>query len=475
MKSHVFINKIIFYGFIKIIPALVNILTIVILWRVLSSESYLSYSVSIALPQLFAQISTAWICNAYLFYTSKKNQSDLFLRNNFYLCSASSFIGAFITGFASLFMFHNTTLAFISFGLCLSQCYFYFFSTVYQSRFLIREQFHGVFVQFITQVSMLIFIFYFTKNNFIWGVLALSCGFIAASLFLFFQLYSHLNLSFANCITTFKENIKIISSYGIPLAVWMCFSLTLLSCDKYLTYFLNIDVYDYLSLKDLLVGVSGLISMPILMLVHPLFFKLFNSGKYPEQFINNSIYLVSMIFASFWSIFYFPGLHLLASFTEKLIITPKWILLITYLGIAIGCISIYLQKRLEGHKKTIYLASLMGGCTIACYFFGVILGAIFGLAGIIVSFFLCQCLYFLVVSRSVKGMNKLCALLSKSLFMGLLFWIFGQLLWSWIDYYLPLEQNSVGVLLWLLGYIPVVLFSLMPIRELSRFEMSSRI
>lgn len=470
MNSHTFLKSIFFYIPVKVSPAIVNIITILILWRLFSSEEYLSYSICVSLAQIFAQISTGWVCNASLFYMSQNDKKYEHISADFYLCLISACTGSLIFSVTTFLLFHNIPGALILFFLCLSQSLFYFLSMVYQGNFLIRKQFYAVMLQGTAQLVILYYIFSNTLSNSLLGIFALTAGFSVAAIFLFVNLVS-LNICTKITFSQFKQNALRILSYGAPMAIWMCANLVLLSSDRFLISYLSITSYEYVSLKDLLVGVSGLLSMPILMVVHPLYFKLASQGRYPNKIINDSLLVISLLFAGFWSIFSIPGLFLLQKLTGKIIMTPLWLLLVAYIGITVGCLSIYLQKRLEGHKKTSYLARIMCLSAFMSYFLGMVFGSIWGLAGIILSFSSAQLLYFSLIYRSVKQKTHLAPILLKSVLMGLFSWVIGQYVWQMINTYYPLDENLWGIAVWLVCYSPIFMFTLMPLKELSKVEL----
>jgi len=157
-----------------------------------------------------------------------------------------------------------------------------------------------------------------------------------------------------------KEMIKRILSYGIPICIWF-FSTQFYSIgDRLLMKYFNIthQVVNYVAFRDLSVGLSGFVSMPLLFASHPIIMNLvLKEGNKKEaiRIIEKNINILLIIFLPCMGVIFFYGDVLIKFFIgEKYLLSPLDMLVIL-LSVLIGCISIYLQKGLETSFNTKYM------------------------------------------------------------------------------------------------------------------------
>lgn len=130
------------------------------------------------------------------------------------------------------------------------------------------------------------------------------------------------------------RDIRSVYNYGAALMPWMLGMLLMLSVDRFSVGYLGLSGGEsYLSMKDLFVGVGGLVSMPLLMLVHPLIMKRFREGAFDGALIHSSIGFLIIVFTLLWAVIEFVGFAVFEYFTGKPIVAPMGVLIIAYLGV----------------------------------------------------------------------------------------------------------------------------------------------
>ncbi|WP_162988197.1 hypothetical protein [Alcaligenes aquatilis] len=393
------IKKIIYYFPIKLLPAFSTLFFITYLYKNLPSGDYSKYSISISLAIVLTQVLGGWVNNSYIyFHKTVLNEGDIatiFLK----LKNYSSLVGFFSAFFLSkLFISDKLTSLLISF-LVASQINFYFFSSYFQNTYQIRPQLYSTFFQSFSQILILLFLFNIYNPSFSLGITSTLIGILIATTFLTYKArttYKNLNIVYIPVINIIK--------YGLPLSLWTLSILLINFGDRFIIDALSIGTSDqYLSVRDLLIGASGLLSMPILMVLHPFILEKSKNHDFPYKLLLKTIILLSILFLILFSFWTTVGSYFYFSFTQKENNIDRLFSFILISGIFVNCANIYAQKKLEADAATLKLTGISLTALLLFIILALLLGKFFGLIGIATSNLIANLFYFSVtIPKKIK-------------------------------------------------------------------------
>lgn len=388
--------------------------------------------------------------NALLFYLPTKHFQANFVGNCFLAVSAAAAITSLSIAIIAALTFASGSLSLLILGLCFVQILFYFCSAILQSIYNPTAQLFAVIAQGTIQFASLIMLFQILGNNFEFAITALSLGFLAGVLIMMPVIYHEFPF-FNQSISAhrFKSDLREIISYGGPMSIWMLAILIIATGDRFVIGFLEIAGGDgYLSMKDLLLGVSGLISMPLLMLMHPLIFSRFRTEGFPSHLVNRAVSLLIILFCLFWTAWQIVGISLFESLSRKSMTLSIEIVFLIFYANLMGCIAIYLQKRLEVHRRTIRLAMI--AVSVACFSVcsSVLLGHLYGLYGIASSYLISQTLYCIIIWSTVQKKLNIIHIFIWPTVQGILYWLVGVACWFALEFWISDLSQLTRQILW---------------------------
>jgi O-antigen/teichoic acid export membrane protein len=403
MKMNVFLRKLLLYVPVKMVPAISGIFLIFYLYRLFPEGQYVSYSVSLFCSLITAQLCAGWVGNSFIYYYSGLEDKRLFVSNCisvvFLIAPVSSVLAATVSVY-----FSSAAYVFISVWLlCFGQILFFFLSSACQAGFFVKQQLVAVILQAVTQIALIVVLFKFFEVDFRFALLSLAVGYFVAAFYLLYTVLKIFGVSnpFSN-IGLFKENLKLIFQYGAALSPWILGMLVMVGADRFAIGYYNVESGDaYLSLKDLFVGAAGLLSMPLLMMVHPFVIKRFREGVFAINVIESSSGFLIVSFSLLWGALYFVGFGFFEIITGKVISVSKLAILFAFIGVFLNSASVYFQKRLEVHRKMkllAYLSMLSALISVLCAWVG---ARYWGVVGASVGVLLAQILYFVLVTSSL--------------------------------------------------------------------------
>lgn len=439
MNSSTFFGKFLLYIPVKLVPAFLGIYFILLLYSLFPEGGYVNYSVGVVSALIAAQLSTAWIGNSYIYYAAgAKDEPTLFYSCLWTLLMLSP-IAATIAGLVSI-LFVESKAFFSVFILCFSQILFFFLSAVFQAGFHVKHQLIAVIIQATVQIAAMLVLFECLAPSYRLALMSLSIGYVSAALFLLsIKIKEYAWKGFVVRKDAYAANLRIIYRYGAALSPWMLGMLVMASADRFAIGYYNLEGGDeYLSLKDLFIGAAGLLSMPLLMMVHSLLISRFRGGRFAMDIIQASVSFLVISFSAFWVFLSFLGLELFAVITDKPVGIARGTVFLSFVGIFLASVSVYIQKRLEIHRKIGRLAILSLGCAVVSIVFAFAAGAIGGIFGVAVSAVLAQLLYLSVLIGSLKKIDLL------SFFKPIIcvFFIFGS--GEVLNYFTPYLRNALG-------------------------------
>lgn len=447
-----FLKKLALYVPVKLLPALLTVGFIFFLYRFFSAEDYVAYSVSLSCSLIVAQLSAMWVGNSFVYHYSAVVDKSSFFIHCLVLVLLISPWSSLVAACAADF-FSGSDDSFKSvWWLCVVQMGFFFMSSVCQAAFLVRQQLLAVSAQVAVQVGLAALLISADGISYSDAMSALSAGYAVATLIMLIAFFVRSDRLVLVGWSKFKQDVVLVYDYGSALAPWMLGMLVMAAADRFAVGYLGLAEGDsYLSLKDLFVGAGGLLSMPLLMLVHPLIIKRFRDGVFEGGLIQNSIGFLIIAFSLLWALIAFVGLEVFERFTGKPVTAPIGVLLIAYLGVFLNCSAVYVQKRLEVHRRMRRLAFLAIMCALVSVTSSYVGGVFVGLYGVALGVMLGQLLYFILVGRTVlkkvsfyKGIIRPAVVSLVAVFFGYLLHLalVGSLLAAW----------WVGLLIWVLVF-----------------------
>ena len=404
-KKFNFFIKFLLYIPVKLIPACSTVVLIVYLYRVLPEGHYTDYSIALACSVMLVQLGTGWIGNSFIYFLPLAADKDALLANALllliFIAPVVITVAALVTGF-----FGGVDSFWAVIFLSSAQIFYFFFFSVLQARFHISEQLWATCLQVISQFLVIFLAFRFVSVDYRGAILALALGHAVGALYLYIKLRPIVLGSALDPV--FKSDATRFYSYGVALMPWMLGVLVLANVDKLLIDYFELELSDsYISTKDLFVGASGLISMPLLMLVHPIIVNRFNlNGRFEYDVVSESLRYLLICFSLLWMFLHILGFELFFSLTEKKSSISTVVLFFSYLSVFFACASIYLQKRYEVHRKWSTLALYSVLCavlSIVMVAFGIFW---LGILGASVGGAIGQAAYCCIVSRGLVKRTK---------------------------------------------------------------------
>lgn len=396
---------------VKILPAIAGLLSVYILTENFSKENYIDYTFLISSILLVGQLFNGWLNSTiiYFFPNCKTFQEEYQFVNDFF---SIQLVFQFL-GFCVLFSVIYAGLGEIKISLFASLLFLVqgsivFISSILQSKRKIKAQVLSTMIQAILHIISLILMVYFFKDNLVVYLILYIISFIV-SLLILLSIHKENGYRFRFNIVD-KAIVNKVLQYGLPICIWI-FSVQFYSTgDRILFKFLNINenVVNYIAFKDLAIGLSGFISMPLLLASHPIIMNMVikeKDFKGAVFIIERNINILLMLFLPCILVVYFYGEYLIGLVLgEKYLLSPIMMVMIL-LTVLASCISIYLQKGLEVGFKTKEMLYVALFVVLFSMLSNLVFIPLYGAYASIIIGFLSQLLYcFLIYYKSKKVM-----------------------------------------------------------------------
>lgn len=392
---------------IKVMPAFAGILTVFFLTKksLLNVPSYVDYTYIIALLLIFGQIIGGWVNSSVIFYyTSYENVKD---KENFTLNISYLQLTFLVIGSAALFIIifftlHSFVISLLIIFILFFQIFLNFNYSFFQAQRNIRRQIVSTFIQSTLQIVGLIICYYFFKGSIDAVLFFMLTSYMCTAGYLMVAKKNVMHFKFDNSFDTVF--CKKILEYGFPVCLWFFSTQVYQIGDRVLFKYFNLtaDVGNYVSFRDLSVGLSGFVAMPLLFASHPIIIQLSKNEDNKltiEKLLRRNIVILTIIFMPIIVIAYLYGEFLIKYIvSEKYLLSP--VLMVVVLStILLGIISIYLQKGIEAKGNTFLMLKISMFVAI----FSVILNFIFIKEyGVVASIYIslichilyCVCIYF---------------------------------------------------------------------------------
>lgn len=369
------------YLAVKVFPALSMIVYMVAMYMSFPSSNYVTYSAAIAAGVIGAQIASSWIASAIIFYFPLRKGKAAFVTQVLRIAAISASLVSAATASIFLSLFHDPLLSASVLFLTATQGLFYVAVALFQPERRMRSQVISAIMLSLTQLLFAAYAIFSKTQSLSLSVAGYGAGFLAGLITLL--LYIRWTW-FASVLRKRQSRLAAkeapladskLLAYGGPMFVW--FSLMLINSytDRFFLGRLEgPGVAGYAFTKDLLIGISGFISMPIMLIAHSMIFRLFREKKEQElsQLIKFSTTLLVVLFL--FAIFVYASFAKvqLTHFSPDLQHVSFFRAVLIGMGIMLSTLALYSQKKFEvlGHlKQLVLLAAISNTVAFLAYMY----------------------------------------------------------------------------------------------------------
>lgn len=421
---------------VKVIPALSGVISIYLLTRILSTDLYGIYAFITASTLLFGQLVSGWVSSSIIFFYHDydKDNSLEHLKSNFiYLQLSLLFLGSI--GFAIVSYLGVTDWILVFFGILILifQSLLNLVYSFLQAERRIGSQVKATFIQSVLQISGLYFCYLFGSGHLYFVMAALVASYLVTVHFVFWKAGFYRFFASGKWIDHFDLVLcKKVLLYGLPVCIWFFASQFYAVGDRLLLRFYGVGflVGNYASFRDLAVGLSGFITMPLLMASHPIIMSIWKSGEGKDQIEGILINNIKLLITAFTIVIL--GTMLLGDWVLSLIVETKYffpndLMLLVVLVVFFSTVSMYLHKGLEATANTVLMAKVAIAVSAFSLTLNMIFIPLFGVYSSCVIAVLSQIMYCGVVynfSRHVFQIRIQVRFLLKHIMLVSIFYLF---------------------------------------------------
>lgn len=462
MNTNSFLSKFLLYVPVKLIPALLGIFLVFFLYKFFPDGQYVKYSVCVTCALIAAQLFAGWVGNSFVYHFSGSEDKKGFFSSSLVVILIIAPVAALLAAIVCGFFVTDDYVFVCVWLLCLSQILFFFLSSVCQADFLVWQQLKAAVLQAGVQVILIFTLFEMLGVDFRYALISLFAGYVTAVALLLFNAVRR--FGFTNPAASpkkFETVVRSLYQYGAALSPWIFGMLVMAAADRFAIGYYNIEHGDtYLSLKDLFAGGAGLLSMPLLMVVHPLVIKKFREGYFAANVIESSFGFLIVVFSLLWCALSFVGFDFFERLTGKAIDISMWVVFFSFVSVFLNSSAVYIQKRLEVHRKMRRLAILSVCSALMSVAFSYVGGKFWGVYGVSIGLMLAQGLYFSLVASSILKKLDIYRCFVMPLIVSALTAVIGFV------YQLALDEWGRGMdwrvksVAWLVGFAVIALLAL---------------
>lgn len=453
---------------VKILPAFSGLLTVYFLTRTLSLPLYSNYVFITATILLFGQLISGWINSSVIFFYPDyiaNNSLNALKINVIALQLLLYFVGAVGFGLSCYFGLKDYMIIILGLLLLLSQTFLNLLYSFLQAERRIFVQIWSTSIQSLIQITGLLICFlYFNENLYVVLVVLFLSYFVASNYVMYSDsiyglLFSRPSISFLD----FSIGKRILF-YGLPVCVWFFASQFYVIGDRILFKYFDIHdlVGNYASFRDLSVGLSGFITMPLLMASHPIIVQMWKNGVGRVEIgkvLSQNIKLLITFFTPVFMGVFLVGDWVLTQVVGKKYLLDNNLMFLVVLSVFFGTVSMYLHKGLEVTGKTLLMAKIALSVAALSLFMNLLLIPSYGVkAACLVSVFsqigYCVAVYWF--SKKMINITISYAFLLKNI----LFIVFAYIVFNFV-----FIQDSFLVLRFLVLFISTI-YVLMSSKEI---------
>ncbi|MES2651643.1 MAG: polysaccharide biosynthesis C-terminal domain-containing protein [Bacteroidota bacterium] len=351
---------------VKILPAIVGLLTIFFLTRSLSTTVYANYSFIIATILIFSQLISGWVNSAVLFFFPDYDKNGTLERLKVDVVRLQSIlyaIGAIGFSIVIYIGLRELTLVLCALFLLFAQTFLNLLYSFLQAERRVLVQIKSTSIQSIVQLLGIFCCYLYCPNDLGFVILVLFLSYFAANIYVIYA-DKMFGLIIEGFFSQLKfEGAKKILYYGLPICLWFFASQFYAVGDRILLKYFNVNFLagNYASFRDLAVGVSGFITMPLLMASHPIIVQMWKSGankKEIENVVSQNIMLLTTLFTPFFIALFLLGQWIMNIVVGDAYLLENYLMILVLASIFFGTVSMYLHKGLEVTGKTLVMAKM---------------------------------------------------------------------------------------------------------------------
>jgi len=349
---------------VKIIPAVVTLVTILILTRYLTPEQYGIYSVVLTTSLLMLQLCGSWIANAVLFvYPDYYPEHASEFEQTTVVYQLVVAVPAALIGFAVLLLItHDSVLALLGAVITTLQLFQTLLMTFKQSVRKVKEQAIAIGLQYIMQLFLICVLVIAMQGKQASALLAVAIGFAVGTVALIWVGTSPLRREAVSALPP-KELLRRLTSYGLPMCIWFFATQFYSTGDRLLLQWMGVTsaLGQYASFRDLAVGCAGFLTMPLLMASHPIIMAMWKQGadrEDIEKLMAKNIVLLTMLFVPLLVMVDMCGVELVTRLLGAKYLLDKNVMLLVVGSVYLACLTMYVQKGLEVTGQTMLLAKI---------------------------------------------------------------------------------------------------------------------
>jgi len=408
-----FVKDFLSYIPVKIVPAAIGFLNIIILMKLLPPSSYGIYSVVLTLNLLMVQISTSWLGQAIFYvypdyYLTQRN----FFQGECLKLNLIAMIPIALIGFVVIInMYHSISLATIGIiGFVLLSFQSLIFALFQSSRNIV-DQAIAAGGQSISQLALLYLLLFRNHGGELSALVAIVTSYGISLILLMIRGNASAFNPTINWSLPDREFTKKLLSFGGPMCIWFFANYFYTFGDRIILSQMttSIAVGQYSAFRDLCTGMAGFLTMPLLMSSHPLFMAMKKTNckrSEIENMIKLNISRVLMLFIPFFVIMKKFGFILINHYTKSSYTLSDLVMILIITSILLSSIAMYVHKGLEITGQTSTIARIAVMVALFSLAANIILGKLFTVIGVAIVGVASQILYISWVYYKVRDLIR---------------------------------------------------------------------
>lgn len=408
-----FIKDFLSYIPVKLVPAAIGFVNIIILMKLLPPSSYGIYSVVITINLLMVQISTSWLGQAIFYvYPDYYSTRKSFFQGECLKLNLMAIIPIALIGFIVITkMYNNNSLAIIGIVSFVFLSFQSLIFALFQSSRNIVDQAIAAGGQSLSQLVLLYLLLFRNHGGERSALIAVAASYGVSLTLLIIRgkgraFSPKINLSLPD-----REFTKKLLSFGGPMCIWFFANYFYTFGDRIILNQMtnSIAVGQYSAFRDLCTGMAGFLTMPLLMSSHPLFMAMKKNNckrSEIESMIKMNISRVLMLFIPFFVIMKKFGFILINHFTKSSYKLSDLVMILIITSILLGSISMYVHKGLEITGQTSTIARIAIIVALFSLAANMIMAKLFTVVGVALVGVASQILYIALVYYNVRNLIR---------------------------------------------------------------------
>ena len=371
----------------KIVPAISGLLAILVLTRTLEPGLYARYSVLLTACLLGSYLAGAWLCQAVLYYypTNKPPAAPAFEHFALKLQLQVLAAGVLAYGVAIFLVLHDRTIALLS----TIQFSFFILNNLFQafaqSERRVRVQVVAVIVQSSVHLVALVGALRWLGGNAVAAIALIGVAQGAGLLVLLFDCAGRRPAG-GPPEEEPGRGARELMVFGMPLSIWfLAYQFTLFG-DRFVLGRSGrlAELGSYAAWRDLATGLTGFLTMPLLMAAHPAILMMWKKGRNRDEIepvIKANGEIILTMFCPIIALAFLSGSLLLPWALGSAFRSSTFVLVATLLTLLISALNMYNHKGMELLALTGRMAGLAVGLAVTSLGLNLLVAPAYGASG----------------------------------------------------------------------------------------------